>query len=133
MLKPMMTGGSSRTLPDRLSGIYAKLGEQERRSLLDYAEFLLQRQQDSGKSEPVTAPAEPELQPRPESESVVAAIKRLTRSYPMLEKQALFSGTSELMSAHLLQGREAEEIIDELEALFQQYYREYVERFEQDA
>ena len=133
MLTPMMTGGSSRALPSRLSVIYTKLGEQERRSLLDYAEFLLQRQQDSGKSEPVTAPAEPELQPRPESESVVAAIKRLTRSYPMLEKQALFSGTSELMSAHLLQGRDAEEIIDELEALFEQYYREYVERFQQDA
>ena len=133
MLTPMMTGASSRALPGRLSDIYAKLGEQERRSLLDYAEFLLQRQQDNGKSEPVTAPAEPQLQPRPESESVVAAIKRLTRSYPMLEKQALFSGTSELMSAHLLQGRDAEEIIDELEALFQQYYRDYVERFEQDA
>ena len=36
------------------------------------------------------------------------------------------------MSAHLLQGREAEEIIDELEALFEQYYRNYVESFEQD-
>ncbi|MDX1346183.1 MAG: hypothetical protein R3179_09810 [Sedimenticolaceae bacterium] len=119
-------------MPSRLSDIYAKLGEQERRSLLDYAEFLLQRQQDAGKSEPVTAPAEPELHPRPESESVVAAIKRLTRSYPMLEKQALFSGTSELMSAHLLQGRDAEEIIDELEALFEQFYRDYVESFEQD-
>ncbi len=103
MLTPMMTGGSRSALPARLSDIYAKLGEQERRSLLDYAEFLLQRQQDAGESEPITAPAEPELQPRPESESVVAAIKRLTRSYPMLEKQALFSGTSELMSAHLLQ------------------------------
>lgn len=132
MLTPMMTGGRSRALPSRLSDIYAKLGEQERRSLLDYAEFLLQRQQDAGKSEPVTAPAEPELHPRPESESVVAAIKRLTRSYPMLEKQALFSGTSELMSAHLLQGRDAEEIIDELEALFEQFYRDYVESFEQD-
>lgn len=133
MLTPMMTGGSRRAMPNRLSDIVAKLGEQERRSLLDYAEFLLQRQQESGKGEPVTAPAEPELEPRPESESVVAAIKRLTRSYPMLDKQALFSGTSGLMSAHLLQGREAEEIIDELEALFQQYYRDYVERFEQDA
>ena len=127
-----MTSGSSRALPGRLSDIYAKLGEQERRSLLDYAEFLLERQQDVGKSEPVSAPAEPQLQPRPESESVVAAIKRLTRTYPMLDKQALFSGTSELMSAHLLQGRDAEEIIDELEALFEQYYRNYVESFEQD-
>jgi len=133
MIRPMMTGGSSRGLPGRLSEIVAKLGEQERRSLLDYAEFLLQRQQESGENEPVTAPEEPQLQPRPESESVVAAIKRLTRSYPMLEKQSLFSGTSELMSAHLLQGRDAEEIIDELEALFQQYYRDYVEQFEQDA
>lgn len=132
MLTPMMKGGSRSALPARLSDIYAKLGEQERRSLLDFAEFLLERQQDADRSEPVTAPAEPELQPRPASESVVAAIKRLTRSYPMLEKQALFSGTSELMSAHLLQGREAEEIIDELEALFEQYYRNYVESFEQD-
>jgi hypothetical protein len=80
----------------------------------------------------VTAPAEPQLQPRPESESVVAAIKRLTGSYPMLEKQALFSKTSELMSAHLLQGRDAEEIIDELESVFHKHYRDYVERFEKD-
>ena len=132
MLAPMATGSSSRPLPKRLSEIYARLGEQQRRSLLDYAEFLLERQQDSGKHEPVTAPAEPQLQPRPESESVVAAIKRLTGSYPMLEKQALFSKTSELMSAHLLQGRDAEEIIDELESVFHKHYRDYVERFEKD-
>ena len=133
MLAPMATGSSSRRLPDRLAEIYAKLGEHERRSLLDFAAFLPERQQDAGEEESAAAPAEPELLPRPESESVVAAIKRLTRSYPMLEKQALFSKTTELMSAHLLQGRDAVEIIDELEAVFHKQYRDYVERFEQDA
>ena len=133
MLTPMATGGNSRRLPQRLAEIYAKLGEQDRRSLLDFAEFLLQREPDSGKIGAGAGPASPELLPRPESESVVAAIKRLSGSYPMLDKQVLFSKTSELMSAHLLQGRDAKEIIDELEAVFQQQYRDYVERFEQDA
>ena len=133
MLTPMATGGNSRRLPERLAEIYAKLGEQERRSLLDFAEFLLQRGPESGTTGPSTGPASPKLLPRPESESVVAAIKRLTGSYPMLDKQALFSKTSELMSAHLLQRREAQEIIDELAAVLQQQNRDYVERFEQDA
>ena len=59
-------------------------------------------------------------------ESVIAAIKRLSATYPMLDKGKVFNDTSSLMSQHIIQGREAVEVIDELEALFQQEYNDFV-------
>lgn len=64
--------------------------------------------------------------PRPEEESVVAAIKRLSESYHMLERSALLTETSSLMTAHVMHGRTADEVIDDLEALFQRHYEELV-------
>lgn len=60
--------------------------------------------------------------PRPESESVVAAIRRLSQTFPMLDKEALLHETSALMTAHLMQGRGAVEVIDELEIVFRRHY-----------
>jgi hypothetical protein len=43
--------------------------------------------------------------PRPSQESVVAAIKRLSKTYEMLDRGPMLNETSALMSAHVLQGR----------------------------
>ncbi len=103
----------------------------DRRSLMDYLQFLQQRAEaadpaPAGASEaaPVATPLEI---PRPENESVVAAIKRLSKAYFMLDRSSLLNEASLLMSAHLLQGRPAPEVIDELERLFAQRYRAHLE------
>ena len=67
-------------------------------------------------------PNEPKEIPRPREESVVAAIRRLSETYYMIDKSVLLSETSGLMSAHIMQGRPAEAVIDELEALFSNHY-----------
>ena len=99
------------------------LGEQDRASLLAFAQFLSGRQRPAASSEPVLV--EPRPIPRPEKESVVAAIKRLSSSYYMLDTRAMFDETASLMSAHILRGRRAEQVIDDLEALFGEHYRRY--------
>lgn len=97
---------------DDLLGIYRGLDAQRRRRLLAFAESLATP----------TAVAQPE--PRPAEESVVLAIRRLTRSYPMLDRRRLMGPASALMAQHALQGRAAAEVIDELELVFERHYRE---------
>ena len=67
--------------------------------------------------------------PRPEAESVVAAIRRLSASYFMLERRDMLNETAALMSAHVLQGRPAPKVVEELEALFEARYQQYRETY----
>jgi hypothetical protein len=103
---------------DKLVQIFDALPDTERKTLLDFAEFLRAR---SPSREPVAT--EPLDIPRPDNESVVAAIKRLNRTYPMVERSSVFNETSDLMMQHMMQGRAAMDIIDELEELFEQKFR----------
>ncbi len=106
----------------RLVSLLGKLDVAQRRTLVDFAEFL------SGKSEPepVAEITTPVIQPRPEKESVVKGIRRLSESYPMLEKSILFNETSKYMSMHVMQGVSAKEIIDQLEKFFAEQYQLYL-------
>lgn len=110
----------------KLLKLYAALNEQDKISLLAFAEFLLQRAEPDTETGGQAPLPEPRLIPRPEEESVVAAIKRLSESYHMLERSALLTETSSLMTAHVMHGRTADEVIDDLEALFQRHYEELV-------
>lgn len=91
---------------------FRALDAEGQRSLLDYAAFLQSRQA------PAVSPPEPKLAPRPTQETVVAAIRRLTAGYSALNTDLLLHEVSGLMSQHMLQGRAAPEVIDELEVLF---------------
>ena len=42
--------------------------------------------------------------------------------YPMLNRDELLHDTSELMTAHVLQGRAADTVIDELEVVFRRKF-----------
>lgn len=107
----------------RLLAILRDLPGDRAQTLLEFAEFLQAR---SAAEEP---PAEPvPVVPRPQQESVVKAIKRLAASYPMLDRGKMFSDTSALMTQHVMQGRPASEVIDDLEALFQKHYRGFQQR-----
>ena len=101
--------------------IYSNLDEEARATLTAFAEFLASRQSDAGLDEqPI---AEPIVIPRPQEETVIGAIKRLSQSYHMLDRSALLTETSSLMTAHIVHGRSAEQVIDELEVLFYRHYQ----------
>ncbi len=94
-------------------------------SLHEFAVFL-------GNKYPPEAPATAEIVPitRPESEGVIPAIKRLSKTYPMLDKRVLFEQTSAAMSAHVLNEVTAKESIDRLEKMFRKEYEDFVARME---
>ena len=96
---------------------YQSLDKEVQKSLMDYADFLVSRYGKDKKQ--LSEPAHIEA---PENESVVAAIKRLSASYSMLDKGKMLHETSALMAEHVMQGREAAEVICDLERMFQKYY-----------
>jgi hypothetical protein len=109
----------------RLARFYRSLEPVDRDALLAFAEFLASR--GAANSQVAQAPLEPERIPRPRQESVVGAIKRLSRTYFMLDPSTMLNDTSSLMGAHVLQGRPASDVIDELESLFARCYERYRE------
>lgn len=109
----------SEDLARRLCELLAQLPLAQREQLLDYAEFLLARYRAPVLVAPVPAP---ENIPRPAQESVVKAIKRLSATYPMVNRSKMLSETSLLMMQHVMQGRDSVEVIDDLEALFRAHY-----------
>ncbi len=115
----------------KLRELFRKLGEHEQDMLLRFAEFL--------STSPASAVApvrevlpEPEGIERPAQESVIKAIKRLSATYPMLNRDHLLHETSDLMSSHVLKGLPAAEVIDELESMFARHYQLLKTQFEQN-
>jgi hypothetical protein len=106
----------------RLTVLFEALSDAGREMLLEYAEFL------AGRHALPMSLLEPLDILRPETETVVAAIKRLVETFPMLERSALFHETSGLMAQHMMYAHPAPGIIDQLEVLFQRHYAALVER-----
>lgn len=119
----------------RLTELFRELGEADRHALIRYAEFLagrpatgLPQPQAAPPAEPLP-PETPKPIPRPESESVIKAVKRLSESYYMLDKNKLLNETSPLVTEHVMYGKAAEEVIDRLEVVFEEHYQAYLERW----
>lgn len=131
MLTPPLPPGDER----RLTRIFRRLDPEARRTLLRFAEFLHRESvghapepgEDASSGE--RGLVEPEVIPRPVAETVVGAIKRLSLSYPMLDRHHMLDETSKLMAAHVLNGHPARDVIDDLEALFARHYGAYREHF----
>ncbi len=105
----------------RLIELFNRLGEGERATLLSFAEFLASRM-----PEPVAAPPVSQVPldiPRPDKETVIGAVKRLAATYPMVDREKMLHETAALMTQHMVQGRPAPEVIDDLERLFADHYR----------
>lgn len=102
---------------DRLLEILERLPPEQAQQLLDYAEFLFDKHAVAEAIVPVDIE-------RPAEESVVVAIKRLRATYPMLDPAVLLNETYDLMSQHVMQGRAAVEVIDDLEILFRRHYEQ---------
>lgn len=104
----------------RLLKLFRALSPAAQESLVSYAEFLVERGGSATESSaPQAPPADIE---RPESESVIAAIRRLSATFHMLDRDDLLHETSALMTAHVMQGKPAIEVIDELEVIFRCHY-----------
>ena len=125
MLSPNPLAGLSLGKQQRqLLKHYRSLSESDRHALLRFARFLAEQMPMDARagSEQESIP-EPRFEPAPEGESVIAAIRRLSRIYFMIDKDRMLHETTELMTQHVMQGRPATEVIAALEALFSDHYR----------
>ncbi|MDH4261844.1 MAG: Crp/Fnr family transcriptional regulator [Spirochaetia bacterium] len=102
----------------QLLKIFNSLNEDDQKAVVNFAGYLYEKN-----SENAEVAKEPQNIDRPDEESVIAAIKRLKKTYPMIEPMGILNQTSELLSAHLLKGRDKKSVIDELELLFQESYK----------
>ena len=109
----------------RLQEIAGALSREDQQALLAFAEFLGARAERSNIMIP---PPVPKTMPRTDEETVVAAIKRLSAQYPMLDEAKLLDPTSQLMSEYILRGRKAAEVIADLEKLFDAQYQTLSQR-----
>lgn len=119
MLLPQPMGSGRQR---RLVGVFSQLSRADQDTLLAFAEFLHARREPDGIPAGPSRLAEPKPIPRPDKESVVAAIRRLSATFFMLDKEHLLHQASALMSAHIMHGRSADEVIAELEAMFRHEY-----------
>ncbi|MET0088821.1 MAG: hypothetical protein ABW068_02175 [Candidatus Thiodiazotropha sp.] len=110
----------------RLLASFDRLAPEDRDTLQAFADFLASRESPQGEIQADTGPLLSKPIERPQDESVVKAIKRLTERYYMLQREKLLDETSSLMTSHIMQGRAAPEVIDDLEALFERHYQDYL-------
>jgi hypothetical protein len=103
-----------------LLDLFERLEPEQQERLIAFAEFLAEGATDAN-----SAAREPVALPRPAGETVTMAIRRLVRTYPMLDRRKLMVEASGFMAQHALQGRPADEVIDELEALFARHYERH--------
>ncbi len=101
-----------------LTDLYESMDDERKKSLCDFADFLY------AQADPVTKVIpSPQDSARPEKETVVGAVKRLKEQYHMVESMTVFSAASTLMTDHMVKGRDVIEVIDDMEALFDDAYK----------
>jgi len=120
----------------RLLAYLRQLSQQDAHALLRFAAFLAGDQAGADTATAIqgtdgeeAAPAEipqPQIIARPDNERVVDALKRLSASYPMLEKKKLLDKASTLVAQHVMFAKPAKEVIDEIEKLFVEAYDKFV-------
>jgi len=116
--------GGKRKEEGQLLELFEQLTSEQQEKLIAFAEFLTAHPADEAIA------SEPLAISRPASETVTMAIRRLVRSYPMLERRHLMGETSQLLAQHVLQGRPSAEVIDDLEMLFAAHYEQHKAKFE---
>ncbi len=112
----------------RLLRLFGQLSRQNQDTLVAFAEFLSMREEPARPA----APPPPNVAPRPAKETVVGAIKRLSAGYSMLDRAQMLNQTSSLMAQHVMHGRAAADVIDELEKMFEAHYQALVQSWDED-
>jgi len=133
----------------KLLDYYQDLSIQDQHSLLRYAEFLAtgatsnesevnEGVADRAVNAVVSLAATPKLISKPEKiappkdEKVVQALKRMSATYPMLDKSSLLNKASELVAQHVMFAKPAIVVIKDIEAMFATAYDKFVEDFGKD-
>jgi hypothetical protein len=118
----------------RLLEYYRQLSPQDCHALLRFAAYLATNQgapeaemaAQAIASETAASIPQPQRTPRPQNERVVDALKRLSATYPMLEKKKLLDQSSTLVAQHIMFGKSAREVIDQIEKVFADAYAAFV-------
>lgn len=117
----------------KLLKYFRALSTANQQTLLRFAEFLVTDDEKIDNEDEISSrsssPQQPELIERPAQENVIKAIKRLSKTYPMVDKSIMLNETSDLMTKHLIHGQSASEVIDQLEELFKNAYQTYCAGF----
>lgn len=104
---------------------FRQLDDARQQACLDYVMFLTSQQ--NKENTPVLQ--QPIESPKAENETVIGAIKRLSDSYPMLERDKMLEPVNQLMNEHLLHGKDTLSVIEQIELLFKQQYEVYCQEF----
>ena len=107
-----------------LTELFRQLSAADQLTLLAFGEFLASRG-SSGAVVPVKEAvviADPVVIERPPGESIVAALKRLSKTYHMLDKKEMLGATSDLVATSIMQRTDAVIVVDELEEIFRSHY-----------
>jgi len=105
-------------LTKKITKLFSALNEQDQKTLMAFAEFL-----HANKTSHVEEIAKPKIIPPIDEESVIAALKRLSAMYYMLDKTKMLNEASELVSQHVMQGRDKADVIKSCEQLFEDHYQ----------
>ncbi|MEO5350014.1 MAG: hypothetical protein H7836_10235 [Magnetococcus sp. YQC-3] len=112
---------------NRLLTAWKKLDQEGQRSVRLFAEFLSQQTDNQTAEQQKTVPQEPLSLPKPAGESAVLALKRLKKSYPMIEADfSLLEDASKLLLKKIM-GTEDATVVAELEELFASRYQAWRE------
>ncbi len=112
------------TTEKHLLQLFSQLAAGDQASLLAFAEFLGSRgasETAAVRRKPIEIPAPGQID-RPQEESIVGCLKRLAKTYPMLDKNEMLKATSDLVATNIMQGGDTVEAIDKLERIFQNHY-----------
>ena len=110
----------------KLIKLFKSLDTSNQEAFIAFGEFLRSRADSLslGTDNNVdTVVNEPVDIPRPEEESVIKAIKRLSETYPMVDKENILHPISDLMTSHMISGRAAHDVIDDLQEVFLKEYK----------
>lgn len=114
------------TTEKHLLQLFSRLAAGDQATLLAFAEFLSGRSSPTAvvtRSQPREIP-EPEPIERPAEESIVGCLKRLAKTYPMLDKNRMLKATSDLVATSMMKGGDMVAVIDELESIFRDNYEQ---------
>lgn len=114
----MKAKGERRKEEGKLLDLFGQLTSEQQEKLIAFAEFLTGNPPGEAASEPLAIP-------RPSTETVTMAIRRLAKSYPMLDRRRLMGEASRLLAQHALEGRPSAAVIDDLEALFSRSFEQH--------
>ncbi|MEO5333136.1 MAG: hypothetical protein H7839_14035 [Magnetococcus sp. YQC-5] len=106
----------------QLLAVWRQLSSEDRRNVLNFAQFLASRQ-DQEKPTAPTVPDTPLPIPRPPVETAVAGLKRMKKTYPMIEAdEGVLAEASRILMGKVM-GISDADIVNQLETFFAERYR----------